>query len=103
MKEIWEKIKNSKIIKLRHIKCFTNVFDNQNSNSKKNLTIIKESDNEYTEIESNNEELKYEIINQAFQFIIEDKVIPFKEYIYINEDIYILTMKDNGWNSETLL
>ena len=101
-KEICEKIKNSKNKKLRHLKKLQMFFDNQN-NSKKNLAIIKESDNEYTEIESNNEELKNEIIIQAIQFIIDDKVIPFKEYIYINdfiqEDMSILTTKDNGWNA----
>ena len=102
-KEICEKIKNSKNKKLRHLKKLQMFFDNQNSNPKKNLAIIKESDNEYTEIDSNNEELKNEIIKQAIQFIIEDKVMPFKEYIYINEfiqeDMSTLTTKENGWNA----
>lgn len=66
--------------------------------------MIKESDNEYTEIESkNNEESKNNIIKQAIQFIIEDKTVPFKEYIYINdfmqEDMSILATKENGWNA----
>ena len=102
-KEICEKIKNSKNKKLKHLKKLQMFSNNQNPNSKKNLDIIKESDNEYTEIDSNNEELKNNIIKQAIQFIIEDKVIPFKEYIYINdfiqEDLSILTMKENGWNA----
>ena len=51
-KEICEKIRNSKNKKLRHIKKLQMFFDNQNSNHKKNLAIIKESDNEYTEIDS---------------------------------------------------
>ena len=102
-KEIWEKIKNSKNKKLKHLKRLQIFSENQNINSKKNLAIIKESDNEYTEIDSNNDELKNEIIKQAIQFIIEDKIIPFKEYIYINdfiqEDMSTLTTKENGWNA----
>ena len=101
-KEICEKIKNSKSKKLKHLKKLQIILDSKNMD-KKNLDIIKESDNEYTEIDSNNEELKNNIIKQAIQFIIEDKVIPFKEYIYINEfiqeDISILTNKENGWNA----
>ena len=66
--------------------------------------MIKESDNEYTEIESkNNEDYKNNIVKQAIQFIIEDKAVPFKEYIYINdfmqEDMSILTTEENGWNA----
>ena len=101
-KEICEKIKNSKSKKLKHLKKLQIILDSKNMD-KNNLDIIKESDNEYTEIDSNNEELKNNIIKQAIQFIIEDKVIPFKEYIYINEfiqeDISILTNKENGWNA----
>ena len=102
-KEICEKIKNSKSKKLKHLKKLHMFSDNKNTNTKKNLDIIKESDNEYTEIDSNNEELKNNIIKQAIQFIIEDKVVPFKEYIYINEfiqeDLSILTTQENGWNA----
>ena len=102
-KEICEKIKNSKSKKLKHLKRLQIFSDNKNTNTKKNLDIIKESDNEYTEIDSNNEELKNNIIKQAIQFIIEDKVVPFKEYIYINEfiqeDLSILTTQENGWNA----
>jgi Fe-S oxidoreductase len=102
-KEICEKIKNSKNKKLRHLKRLQIFSDNQNLNSKKNLSTIKESDNEYTEIDSNNDELNNKIIKQAIQFIIEDKIIPLKEYIYINEfiqeDMSVLTTKENGWNA----
>ena len=102
-KEICEKIKNSKNKKLRHLKKLQIFSDDTNSNSKKNLAIIKESDNEYTEIDSNNDELTNNIIKQAIQFIIENKVNQFKEYIYINEfiqkDLSILTTKENGWNA----
>jgi len=68
------------------------------------LESIKESDNEYTETDTiNDSEFKNKIIKQAVQFIIEDKVAQFKEYIYINEfiqeDISILTNKENGWNA----
>ena len=102
-KEICEKIKNSKSKKLKHLKRLQLFSDNKNTNAKKNLDIIKESDNEYTEIDSNNEELKNNIIKQAIQFIIEDKVVPFKEYIYINEfiqeDLSIITTQENGWNA----
>ena len=102
-KEICEKIKNSKNKKYKHLKKLQIFSDNQNINSKKNLAIIKESDNEYTEIDSNNDELKNNIIKQAIQFIIENKVSQFKEYIYINEfiqeDMSILTTKENRWNA----
>ena len=104
-KEICEKIKNSKSKKLKHLKKLNLFEENQNiTNSKKNLAIIKESDNEYTETDlKNNDEIKNKIINQAIQFIIEDKITQFKEYIYINEfiqeDLSILTNKKNGWNA----
>ena len=65
-----------------------------NVNSKKNLAIIKESENEYTEIEEKNNKIKEEsdskleqIINQAIEFIILDKVVQFNEYIFINDFI----------------
>ena len=106
-KEICEKIQNSKSKKLRHLKY--QIFSNNQYkiNSKKNLGVIKESDNEYnehTEIDSkNNDEMKNAIIDQAIQFIIENKVTQFKEYIYINEfiqeDLSVLTNKNNGWNA----
>ena len=102
-KEICEKIKNTKSKRLKHLKKLQIFSDNENNNSKNNLSIIKESDNEYTEIDSNNEEFKNDIIKHAIQFIIEDKVTPFKEYIYINdfiqENMSILTTKENGWNA----
>ena len=104
-REIFEKIKNSKGKKLKYLKKLQIFSENQNNTKKnKNLPMIKESDNEYTEIESkNNEESKNNIIKQAIQFIIEDKTVPFKEYIYINdfmqEDMSILATKENGWNA----
>ena len=86
-REIFEKIKNSKGKKLKYLKKLQ-IFSVNQKNTKKNLPMIKESDNEYTEIESkNNEESKNNIIKQAIQFIIEDKTVPFKEYIYINDFI----------------
>ena len=102
-REIFEKIKNSKGKKLKHLKKLQIFSENQN-NTKKNLPMIKESDNEYTEVElKNNEESKKNIIKQAIQFIIDDKAVPFKEYIYINdflqEDMNILTTEENGWNA----
>ena len=59
------------------------------------MAIIKESDNEYTEIDEINHEKEKEsiidekekniknehIINQAIEFIIQDKVTQFNEYI----------------------
>ena len=45
-KEICEKIKNSKSKKLKHLKKLHMFSDNKNTNTKKNLDIIKESDNE---------------------------------------------------------
>ena len=106
-KEICEKIQNSKSKKLRHLKY--QIFSNNQYivNSKRNLGVIKESDNEYneyTEIDlKNNDEMKNAIIEQAIQIIIENKVTQFKEYIYINEfiqeDLSVLTNKNNGWNA----
>ena len=47
--------------------------------------------------------MKNKIISQAVQFIIENKITQFKELIYINEfiqeDLSLLTNKNNGWNA----
>ena len=101
-KEICEKIKNTKNRQFRYLKKLP-IFSNK-INSRRNLAIIKESDNEYTETDlKNNDEIKNAIISQAIQFIIENKITQFKEYIYINEfiqkDLSILTTKENGWNA----
>ena len=109
-KEIFEKIKYTENKRYRHLKklqLYNNVATN--FSSKKNLAIIKESENEYTEIEEKKEneeekESKNElIINQAIEFIISDKVVQFNEYIYINsfiqENMSVLTNKENGWNA----
>ena len=95
-REIFEKIKYSKKREYRFLKKLQLYNSSLNANSKK-LAIIKESENEYTEIEEKNnintnnieeeKEDKYskleQIINQAREFIILDKVVQFNEYIYI--------------------
>ena len=129
--EIFEKIKYTENKKYRHLKRLQ-IYNNAAINfpSKKNLAIIKESENEYTEIneiidekdkdkdnennnknyineDNNNKIIKNnkneQIINQAIEFIIQDKVTQFNEYIYINdfiqENIDILTNKETGWNA----
>ena len=112
--EIFEKIKYTENRRYRHLKKLQ-LYNNAatNFNSKKNLQIIKESENEYTEIEEENKneneveeekDAKIElIIKQAIEFIISDKVTQFNEYIYINdfiqEDMSVLTNKENGWNA----
>ena len=111
--EIFEKIKytgNRKYKYLKKLQTYSNA--SISFNSKKNLSIIKESENEYTEIneiknEKENENIinenKEQIINQAIEFIISDKVTQFNEYIYINdfiqENMSVLTNKENGWNA----
>ena len=115
-REIFEKIKYSKKREYRFLKKLQLYNSSLNANSKK-LAIIKESENEYTEIEEKNnintnniEEEKEDkdskleqIINQAREFIILDKVVQFNEYIYINdfiqENMSVLTNKENGWNA----
>ena len=115
--EIFEKIKYTENRKYRHLKRLQ-LYNNAATHfpSKKNLAIIKESDNEYTEIDeitnekeketanNNDKNIKNEqIINQAIEFIIQDKVTQFNEYIYINdfiqENMDILTNKETGWNA----
>ena len=112
-REIFEKIKyteNKKYKYLKKLQLYNNMANN--FGSKKNLAIIKESENEYTEVEEVKNEndieeeknSKIELIkNQAIEFIISDKVTQFNEYIYINdfiqEDMSILTNKKNGWNA----
>ena len=117
-REIFEKIKYTENKKYKHLKRLQ-IYNNAAINfpSKKNLAIIKESDNEYTEIDEINHEKEEEsiidenekniknehIINQAIEFIIQDKVTQFNEYIYINDFIQknldILTNKKTGWNA----
>ena len=110
-KEIFEKIKYTENKRYRHLKKLQ-LYNHMATNfsSKKNLAIIKESENEYTEIEEviNEEEeekqIKNEqIIKQAIEFIIADKVVQFNEYIYINdfiqENMSVLTNKETGWNA----
>ena len=99
-KEICEKLKNTKNLRLKFINKL-DIFSNNNSKYtlKNKLPIIEESDNEYTNIDTINKN----IISQAINFIIENKLIPFKEFIYINEfiqeDISTLTNKENNWNA----
>ena len=109
-REIFEKIKYSKKREYRFLKKLNLYNYSLNFNNKKNLAIIKESENEYTEIEEKNNKIKEEsdskleqIINQAIEFIILDKVVQFNEYIFINdfiqENMSVLTNKENGWNA----
>ena len=99
-KEICEKLKNTKNARLKFINKL-DIFSENNSkcSSKNSLPIIEESDNEYT----NNDTINKNIISQAVNFIIENKLIPFKEFIYINdfiqEDISVLTNKETKWNA----
>ena len=96
-KEIFERIKFTKNKNYRHLKHVHSYSNASISfNSKKNLAIIKESENEYTQIEeekdeendiNENDTKNKQIIKQAIEFIISDKVTQFNEYIYINEFI----------------
>lgn len=116
-REIFEKIKYTENKKYRHLKR-VHAYNNASVsfNSLKNLAIIKESDNEYTEIEeikneekddnkieNENNSKNEQIINQAIEFIISDKVTQFNEYIYINdfiqENMSVLTNKETQWNA----
>ena len=112
-REIFERIKFTQNKKYRHLKRVHSYSNASISfNSKKNLAIIKESENEYTGIEeenseendiNENESKNKQIIKQAIEFIISDKVTQFNEYIYINEFIQknmdALTNEENNWNA----
>ena len=112
-REIFERIKFTQNKKYRHLKRVHNYNNASISfSSKKNLAIIKESENEYTEIgeekneendKNENEVINKQILNQAIDFIISDKVAQFNEYIYINnlhqKSMDILTNEENNWNA----
>ena len=99
-KEICDKLKNTKNARLKFINKLE-IFSNNNSknSSKNSLPIIEESENEYTNIDTINKN----IISQAINFIIKNKLSSFKEFIYMNEflqeDISILTNKETKWNA----
>ena len=112
-REIFERIKFTQNKKYRHLKRVHSYSNASISfNSKKNLAIIKESENEYTQIEeekdeendiNENDTKNKQIIKQAIEFIISDKVTQFNEYIYINqfiqENMAVLTNEENNWNA----
>ena len=109
-REIFEKVKYSCKKVHKFLKKLQLYNYSLNNNNKKNLGIIKESENEYTEIGEKNNKIEEEsdskleqIINQAIEFIILDKVVQFNEYIFINdfiqENMSVLTNKENGWNA----
>ena len=99
--EICDRLKNTKNKKIKKL----NLFSDNIISSKRKLEIIKESENEYADTFNISEDVesKNEIIRQAIKYIIENKIAFFKEYIYINdfiqEDMSILTNKENGWNA----